>query len=87
MLVDLAVLTLGAARLAGEQSQNPIRIADRGYFGIGDDDGIVGEIHGQMCALLDARRRIAKDVIEVLGHLFEDATDAVLSEGILVPRL
>src|SRR5690606_26382802 len=47
----------------------------------------VGEVHGQVSALLDTRRRIADDVIEGFAQLIENAFHSLQSQRVLVPGL
>ncbi len=88
MLLDRAVTAFGAAGLAGEQAEDAIGVAHRGHFRVDHDHGVIGEVHRQVGALLDAGRGIANDVVEAfLAQLLEHLFHAFLGEGVLVTRL
>ena len=77
-----------APRLRREHAEDAVGIADARDLGVGHDQRLVGEVHRQQCARLDAGRRIADDILEVhLGQVGEDLLDAVLGQRILVARL
>ena len=62
-------------------------IADRRHLRIGDDDGGVGESHGERGATLDTGWAIADDPVEFCAQFPDHARHAVFGERILVPRL
>ena len=62
-------------------------VADRRHLGVGDDDGLIDEPHGQGGATLDAGGAVTDDPVEFRTQFLNDARDALFGEGILVPRL
>src|SRR5690606_10906642 len=79
---------LGAAGLGIQQADDAVGVTHRGHFRVDHDHRLVGEVHGQERALLDAGRRVAHDVLEAVGgQVLEDLLDALLGEGILVAGL
>ena len=63
------------------------RISHRRDFGIGDDDGEIGEAHRESGSAFDPGRAVANDPIEPLAHLVYDHSDSLFRQRVLVPRL
>src|SRR5215475_10781947 len=86
MLIDaltfFCLLCLGI-----EQPDYTVGIAHRRHFWIGDNDGYVGEAHGERCAAFNSCRAIADDPIEFPAQLLDYARHAFLGQSILVPGL
>src|SRR6185437_3157347 len=88
MFLHTAVALLRALRLAREQSQDTVGVADRGDFGIDDHHRAIGVIHREVRALFDTGRGVAEDVIEATGdQLIEYPSDALDGQRVLVARL
>ncbi|OGA74515.1 MAG: septum site-determining protein MinC [Betaproteobacteria bacterium RIFCSPLOWO2_12_FULL_66_14] len=88
VLLDRLGTVDGAPGLAGEDAEDPVRIAHRGHLGVGDDERFVGEMHRHQRARFDAGRRIADDVLEIHGRkVAQHLLHALLLQRILVARL
>ena len=86
VLVHL-LAALSPQRLGIEEADDPVGIAHRGDFRVGDDDRLVRVPHRQKRASLDARRTVAENVVERLAQFADDPLDAVGGQRILVARL
>ncbi len=87
VFTDRLLILFRTARLAGQQAQHTVGVADRRHFGIGHHDGVIGKVHGQMRAPLDARRGVADDVVVVFGQFVKHTLNAFQRQGILVAGL
>jgi hypothetical protein len=88
VFLDRFAAFYGAAALALQDAEDAVGVTHRGDFGVGHDDGFVGEGQGHHGAALDAGGGIAQDVVEaqvfeILQHLF----DAFFGQRILVAGL
>ena len=87
MCFSTLLALLGLLGLGIEQPDDAVGIAHRRYFRVGDDDGGVGEAHGERGPALDAGRAVADHPIEFATQLLDDAGNACLGQRILVARL
>src|SRR5690606_11123804 len=78
----------GAASLGGQQAEDAVGVAQGGHFRVDHHDRLVGEVHSQERALLDARGRVEYDVVEaVVGQFLEHLLDALGGQRVLVAGL
>ncbi len=75
MLADRLAAFDGALGFARQHAQNAVGVAHRRDFRVGDDEGLVGEVHGHERPALNPGRRVADDVgeahvVELLEHVF-----------------
>ena len=84
VLLDRLLAALGPARLAVEDADDPVAVADGGDLGVGDDDGLVGEVERHLRPSLDPGRAVADDVLELLAQLVQRLADALGVERVLV---
>ena len=88
MLFDGGAL-FGFARFALQNAQDAVGVAHAGDFGVGGNDGFVGEVERHQRALLDAGGRVAHHIFEaeLAGEFVEHALDAFFVERVFVAGL
>ena len=78
------------AGFALQDTQDAVGITDAGYFGVGSNDGFVGEVERHQCALFDTGWRVADDVFEshlVAAQFLHDFFDAFTGQRVFVAGL
>src|SRR5262249_4782313 len=84
MHVDGLEIVRGPPRFRGQNPEDTVAVANRGDFGVGDDDRAIGEIERSNCAVLDARWTVAHYVIEILLQFLKHPLDAVAFQRLFV---
>ncbi len=79
---------IGSSRLGRQDAQNAIRVAHGRHLGVGDHQGVVGEVRRHQRARFDTGGGIADNVLELhLGEIVQYLFDAFLGEGVFVAGL